>query len=229
MAERKSLGFLVGALSALVLTPVDAGAPAHDAAPDFVDVAEVAPGAIFEIRYAGTDNFVGAPIDGYEAARCLLLRPAAEALGAVQARLEAMGLALRIYDCYRPQRAVDHFVRWAADLEDTTRKDDYYPNTAKSVLFAEGYIAERSGHTRGATVDLTIDGLDMGGPWDFFDPVSHTANPDVPIEARANRLLLKAIMEAEGFRNYEKEWWHYTLEDEPHPDRYFDAPITPAD
>ncbi|HBS34785.1 MAG TPA: hypothetical protein DEA50_06875, partial [Parvularcula sp.] len=128
------------------------------------------------MRYAGDNNFTGARIDGYKRAKCLLTPPAVDALSRAGADLQAMGLTLRIFDCYRPQRAVDHFVRWAASGDQRT-KADYFPNIEKSRLFAEGYIAERSGHSRGSTVDLTIEGLDMGGPFDFFDPLSNTADP----------------------------------------------------
>lgn len=200
-------------------------AAALAAEPDFVDVAALVPAAVIEMRYAAADNFVGERIDGYRRAKCLLSKPAASALSAAQQDLEKVGLRLRVFDCYRPQRAVDHFVRWSKDLADQRAKAAYYPAVEKSALFRDGYIAEKSGHSRGSTVDLTIDGLDMGSPYDFFDPLSHTGSPDPPAQARANRLLLKRVMEARGFVNYDKEWWHYTLEDEPYKDRYFDRPV----
>lgn len=184
-----------------------------------------------EIRYAGSDNFVGRPIEGYGAARCWLTRAAAEALAGVQRDLRSEGLGLRVYDCYRPQRAVDHFVRWARDPGDTAMRARYYPNVAKHRLFAEGYVAERSSHSRGSTVDLTLvrraDGqpLDMGSPWDFFDPISHTDSPRVTREQRSYRMRLRSVMERHGFENLPAEWWHYTLRDEPFPDRYRDTPI----
>lgn len=199
---------------------------------DLVDVRSLAPSIHAEIRYAGSDNFVGAPVDGYEASTCLLARPAAEALASVHARLAADGLGLIVYDCYRPQRAVDHFVRWARDTADTRTKAGHYPRVPKSRLFDDGYIAERSGHSRAGTVDLTIgrlcegaapEPLDMGTPYDFFDPRSHTESPEVTAAQRANRFALRAAMDAGGFRNYEAEWWHYTLRDEPYPDTYFDV------
>jgi D-alanyl-D-alanine dipeptidase len=199
--------------------------------PELVDVSWVAPTIELDLRYVGYDNFVGAPIDGYAAPRCWLLRPAAEALAKVERDLRAEGLGLRVFDCYRPQRAVDHFVRWANDLSDQRTKPRYYPHVEKSALFDEGYIARRSGHSRGATVDLTLvraaDGtpLDMGSPFDFFDPVSHTESPDVTDVQHYNRLRLRAAMEARGFVNYPQEWWHYTLEREPFPDRYLDVEI----
>ena len=214
-----------------------------DPPPDLVDVQQIEPSIRTEIRYAGADNFVGEPVVGYQAAKCLLARSAAEALAGVQRELAAAGLGLLVYDCYRPQRAVDHFVRWAADTADRATKAAYYPNVDKSRLFAEGYIAERSGHSRGATVDLTLvrepsvaadadpaggheaEPLDMGTPYDFFDPRSHTESPEVTEEQLANRLRLREAMGAGGFRNYEAEWWHYTLRDEPYPDRFFDVPV----
>ncbi|MGI9038501.1 MAG: M15 family metallopeptidase, partial [Gemmatimonadota bacterium] len=144
------------------------------------------------------------------------------------------GYGLRVYDCYRPQRAVDHFVRWARDTADRRTKAEYYPGVPKSALFADGYIAERSGHSRGSTVDLTMvevhsdaesEPLDMGTPFDFFDPLSATDSPGVTPRQRADRALLREYMEAGGFRNYEAEWWHYTLVDEPWPERYLDVVI----
>lgn len=187
-----------------------------------------------DIRYATADNFVGERISGYEAAKCLLSAEAAEALVSVQRALGGRGLGLLVFDCYRPQRAVDHFVRWAADTTDLETKAEYYPRVVKSRLFDEGYIAERSGHSRGSTVDLTVGRLlsdgsvapfDMGTPFDFFDPLSHTESPDVTSEQLASRLLLRDAMEAGGFRNLTEEWWHYTLNDEPYPDQYFNIPI----
>jgi D-alanyl-D-alanine dipeptidase len=220
---------LATALLAPAVALACGGAPRGD--PDLVDLASVDPTIDVVARYAGSDNFVGAPVDGYGAPRCWLTRPAAEALAWVQRDLRSEGLGLRVYDCYRPQRAVDHFVRWAADPDDLATKAEHYPNVAKSRLFAEGYVAERSSHSRGSTVDLTLvrlaDGepLDMGSPWDFFDPVSHTDSQAVSREARSHRMRLRATMDRHGFENHPKEWWHYTLRDEPYPDRYRDVPI----
>lgn len=191
----------------------------------FPDVTALAPDVIVEARYVGDDNFVGRPVDGYDANKCLLTKEAAAALAAAQADLSAFGLRFRIYDCYRPQRAVDHFVRWAQDENDTARKADYYPNVPKDELFERGYIAEKSGHSRGSTVDLTIEGLDMGSPWDFFDEKSHTEYESLPAQARANRLFLKTLMSRHGFNNYAKEWWHFTLNDEPFPETWFNFPV----
>jgi D-alanyl-D-alanine dipeptidase len=191
----------------------------------FADVAEAAPGVVLEMRYAGEENFTGRPVPGYNAARCLMTKEAAAALAGVQEELAGMWLSLRIYDCYRPQTAVDSFVAWAADENDTLRKADYYPNLPKAELFPRGYIAAKSGHSRGSTLDLTIDGLDMGSPYDRFDEISHTVTTLVDAPARANRLLLKLVMEKHGFKNYDQEWWHYTLVGEPYPDTYFDFPV----
>ncbi len=193
-------------------------------APPFVDAGKLIPAAIVDMRYAGADNFVGVRIDGYKRAKCLLSTPAAAALKAAADDLAGMGLTLRVYDCYRPQRAVDHFVRWSKSA-DQKMKAAYYPNTEKPALFAKGYIAEKSGHSRASTIDLTIDGLDMGSPYDFFDPLSHTASGTASDAARANRMLLKLVMEKHGFAPYPLEWWHFTLENEPYPDRYFNTPV----
>lgn len=206
----------------LTLASCAHAAPGREA---FTDIKALAPTAIVDARYVGRDNFVGQPIDGYDANKCLLTHETAAALAAAQKELTEFGLRFRIFDCFRPQRAVDHFVRWAGDPSDTARKDAYYPNVPKSELFARGYIAEKSGHSRGSTVDLTIEGLDMGAPWDFFDEVSHTAYPEIAAQARANRLFLKTLMERHGFSNYAKEWWHFTLVDEPYADTWFDFPV----
>lgn len=219
-----------------------------------VDVLSVDSTILVEARYFGAHNFVGRRIAGYEAPKCLLTRPAAEALAAVQREVRAFGLSLKTYDCYRPQHAVDDFVRWARDTADVRMKTEFYPRVEKRYLFRDGYIAERSGHSRGSTVDLTLvplparaqpafdpgrqldcradvagrfadNGLDMGTGYDCFDPLSHTANPAVGDVPRRNRLLLKAAMEKHGFVNYAQEWWHFTLRDEPFPRSYFDLPV----
>jgi D-alanyl-D-alanine dipeptidase len=216
---------------ALLLTARCAGAPAPF---ELVDATRFAPSLGVEMRYAGPDNFVGAPVDGYEAPRCLLSEPAARALGRVDAALRPEGLGLLVYDCYRPQRAVDHFVRWAAQPGDASTRARWYPAVPKDELFARGYIARRSSHTRGSTVDVTLarlepDGarraLDLGTPFDFFDPRAHTDSEAVPPEARRLRRRLRAAMDAAGFENLPQEWWHYTLRDEPYPDTYADVPV----
>jgi zinc D-Ala-D-Ala dipeptidase len=194
----------------------------------FVDAAAVVPGLALEMRYAGSNNFVGRPIDGYEAPVCVLTRQAARALADVQADLARFGLGLKVFDCYRPARAVADFAAWARDLNDEARKAEYYPNVDKTQLFALGYIAERSGHSRGSTVDLTVIDLatraeiDMGSPFDLFDTRSWPTDQTVTAAQRANRLMLQAVMRAHGFKPLEQEWWHFTLEREPFPRRYFD-------
>jgi len=202
--------------------------------PDLVDLAAHIPGIIVDARYAGAENFIGEPIDGYEAPKVLLSRPAAEALKRVQAQLKAEGLTLMVFDGYRPQSAVDHFMRWIEDTGDTRNKAAYYPNVAKNRLVPDGYIARQSGHSRGSTVDLTIarlvDGgstepLDMGSPWDFFGAISHPSSTVVSSEARANRMLLRVMMMSAGFRPYDAEWWHFTLAAEPYPNSYFNVPV----
>jgi zinc D-Ala-D-Ala dipeptidase len=217
------------------LAPLVLAACAHaPAGPVLVDLSDLAPGVELEMRYAGADNFVGAPVDGYEEPVCLLTEPAARALADVQRDLAAEGLGLRVFDCYRPERAVAHFVRWARDLDDQRTRDRYYPRVPKAELFERGYIAERSGHSRGSTVDLTLversaDGrsaaLDMGTPFDLFDERSHTESPEASEAQRARRLRLRAAMERRCFRNYPLEWWHYTLAGEPYPSETFDVPV----
>jgi zinc D-Ala-D-Ala dipeptidase len=192
----------------------------------FIDAATVVPGLIVEMRYAGSHNFVGHPIDGYEAPRCLLTRPAADALAAVAADIKPQGLVPKVFDCYRPTRAVANFVRWARDLKDQKMKAEFYPKVDKRTLFRGGYIATRSGHSRGSTMDLTLakadaTELDMGTHFDFFSPRSWTADPTVGAQAHANRMLLAAAMRRHGFYGYWKEWWHFTLRGEPFPNTYF--------
>jgi len=197
----------------------------------FVEAGTAVPGLVVDMRYAGSRNFVGRPIAGYEAPICLLTREAAAALAAVQRDLAASGLGLKVYDCYRPARAVADFAAWARDLEDQATKPEYYPNVEKDQLFALGYIAERSGHSRGSTVDVTLVDLatgaelDMGTPYDLFDPRSWPSDTSVSAEAQANRRALQAAMAARGFRPLREEWWHFTLEGEPYPETYFDFPV----
>jgi D-alanyl-D-alanine dipeptidase len=218
------------AIAALMLSLTPAPAlPKDQPRPDtFVDVTTVAPGLLVEARYATAHNFVGHVIDGYEKPVCYLTRPAAAALAQVVADLEPRGLTLKVYDCYRPERAVAHFARWAQNLSDTKMKAEFYPHVDKSTLFRDGYIASRSGHSRGSTTDLTLarrsDGqvLDMGTPFDFFSPHSWPSDRSVSAEAQANRALLAQAMRKRGFYPYDKEWWHFTLRHEPYPQTYFD-------
>jgi D-alanyl-D-alanine dipeptidase len=210
------------------------GGPAEPPGPPLVSVTDLDPSIRLDMRYAGPDNFVGAPVAGYEAPLCWLAEPAARALVAVQADLAAQGLGLLVFDCYRPQRAVDQFVRWAADASDQRTKAEYYPGVAKEELVSRGYIAARSAHSRGSAVDLTLTRadswggaapLDMGTPFDFFDERSRSDSREVSEEARENRRLLRAAMERRGFRNLPQEWWHFTLAGEPYPDKSFDVPV----
>ncbi len=197
----------------------------------FVDLKEAIPGIHLDVRYFSENNFVGAVIDGYHRERIYFTVPAANALSKVQDELNRFGLGLKVFDAYRPQRAVDHFVRWAKDPVDTKMKQIYYPGVAKENLFRDGYIAERSGHSRGSTVDLTVidlasgEELAMGTSWDFFDPTSWSNSSQVSLQSRANRNLLGALMSKHGFNALPEEWWHFTLADEPFPDTYFDFPV----
>lgn len=198
-----------------------------------VDVTDFVGGVELDIRYAGTDNFVGEVIDGYLAPKCLVHAEVATRLEVAQRQAMARGLRLKIFDCYRPQRAVDHFLRWAADSGDTSTKEAYYPNERKPELIGP-YIAARSGHSRAAAIDLTlieqdengdwID-LDMGTPFDFFDARSNTADPRITPEQKRNRYRLRSIMLDAGFEPYDLEWWHFSIADEPYPTTYFDFPV----
>jgi D-alanyl-D-alanine dipeptidase len=204
-----------------------------------------------DIRYWTSNNFVGRPIAGYRNPKCFLTKEAASALARAQKQANTHGYSLKVYDCYRPRRAVADFVAWARDAQDTKMQRSFYPAVRKDELFARGYIAEKSGHSRGGTVDLTLvpigseqpapgasaelrdcrsdvserspdNSVDMGTGYDCFDELAHTDNPRIGAIARRNRDLLRSIMRAAGFKNLEEEWWHFTLEDEPFPETYFD-------
>jgi len=197
----------------------------------FVYLKNVAPTIIQEIRYGGSHNFIGRPIKGYETPACILTKPAAMALSNVQKDLNKKNLSLKVFDCYRPQIAVDDFIAWSKDENDQKMKAEFYPFVDKSELFNLGYIASKSGHTRGSTTDLTIVSLktgkelDMGTNFDYMDPLSHNDNKHIGELAYQNRMILKDTMEKYGFAPYEKEWWHFTLKNEPYPDTYFNFPI----
>ena len=210
----------------------------------FVNITDVVPDVILEIRYFGTYNFVGARIDGYEQPTALLTRQAADSLKAVSDDLKAQGYRLKIYDAYRPQKGVDHFVRWGKAIDDTLMKRYFYPNECKDSLFIKDYIATHSGHSRGSTLDLTLfdmnteKELDMGGTFDWFGRESHPdycGNPEtgeftgkdgkLTKEQFENRMILRRAMLAHGFKPYECEWWHFTLRNEPFPDTYFAFPV----
>ena len=217
---------------------------------EFVNITDVVPDAILEIRYYSTYNFVGERIDGYMEPTALMTREAADSLQAVSKDVMAQGYRLKIYDAYRPQMGVDHFVRWSKDIPDTLMKTYFYPELDKSVLFPQNYIMEKSGHTRGSTVDLTLfdmateKELDMGGTFDWFGEENHPdfcGNPEtgeytgdnsmspvgrsITAEQFANRMLLRQAMLRHGFKAIDSEWWHFTLVDEPFPDTYFTFPV----
>ncbi|MFD5123305.1 M15 family metallopeptidase [Streptomyces sp. NPDC058385] len=250
----------VTAAAALLWTATAPGAaqakPEPKAPQQFVALRDVDPTIIQEIRYITAHNFVGAPVDGYEKPMCILTEPAAKALHKAQAGLLKRGYSLKVYDCYRPQRAVDHFVRWAKDLDDQRMKAEFYPQVDKTRLFTDGYIAEKSGHSRGSTLDLTVvklpalptrayvpgerlapcygpkkerfpdNSVDMGTGFDCFDTLAHTDDPRIKGAQRANRDLLRDALAAQGFVNLPEEWWHFTYKPELFPDTYFDFPIS---
>ncbi|MGB6542141.1 MAG: M15 family metallopeptidase [Xanthobacteraceae bacterium] len=232
---RRDPGYPLFAIRYSLISALVAGlsqaALAQEQPAQFVDAATIVPGLIVDMRYAGTHNFVGRRIDGYERPRCLLTGAAAAALAAVARDLAPRDIVLKIFDCYRPTRAVANFVRWARDLGDSAGKAEFYPQVDKRTLFRDGYISPLSGHSRGSTVDLTLaradDGreLDMGTPFDFFSPRSWPADPNVSAEAQANRVLLAGATRQRGFRPYAREWWHFTLRHEPFPGTYFDFPV----
>ena len=240
--------FLFIAMAALLATACNSGGKnavesAADGSQAFVNITDVVPDVILEVRYFGTYNFVGSRIDGYLQPTALLTRQAADSLRAVSDDLKARGYRLKIYDAYRPQAGVDHFVRWGKDLNDTAMKRYFYPSECKDSLFIKEYIATQSGHSRGSTLDLTLfdmateKELDMGGTFDWFgreshpdcggDPETGVYRPNDTITATqfANRMILRQAMMRHGFKPYECEWWHFTLRDEPFPDTYFAFPV----
>ncbi|MFF4764743.1 M15 family metallopeptidase [Streptomyces sp. NPDC001292] len=255
---RAARGLIAAAAALLTVTATSATAravPEPTAPKDFVALSAVDPTIIQEIRYFTPHNFVGQRVDGYRQPLCILTRPAAQALHTAQKQLLRKGYSLKVYDCYRPQRAVDHFVRWAQDLDDQAMKGEFYPQVDKTRLFEDGYIAAKSGHSRGSTMDLTIvrlpagptrpyvpskplvpcyapkaerfpdNSVDMGTGYDCFDTLAHTLDPRIQGQQRANRLLLKSTLENLGFVNLAEEWWHYTYKPESYPDTYFDFPV----
>lgn len=235
--------------------PRSGAAPGPRAPGEFVALSRVAPTVLQEIRYERGHNFTGRPVEGYREPVCIVTRDTAEALRDAQRSFLKRGYSLKVYDCYRPQRAVNRFAEWAEDLDDERMKGEFYPRVEKDRLFEDGYIAEKSGHSRGSTVDLTLvplpaaptrpyepgerltpcyapeaerfpdNSLDMGTGFDCFDTLSHTLDPRVGGEQRANRLLLKKTMENAGFTNLPEEWWHFTLTDETFPGTFFDFPV----
>ncbi|GAA1889584.1 M15 family metallopeptidase [Streptantibioticus ferralitis] len=251
----RALALLAAALLALtVASPARAGRPPK-APREFVALSDVDPTILQEIRYYTPHDFMGRRVHGYRQPMCILTRTAARALHRAQLSFRKLGYTLKVYDCYRPQRAVDDFVAWARDLDDQRMKAEFYPRVDKSVLFKDGYIAQKSGHSRGSTMDLTLvrlparptrpyrpgerlvpcyaprdrrfpdNSIDMGTGFDCFDTLAHTDDPRVVGVQRADRQLLKHGMARAGFVNLPTEWWHFTYQREPFPDRYFDFPV----
>jgi zinc D-Ala-D-Ala dipeptidase len=198
---------------------------------DFESLSETHPSVLLEVRYATSDNFIGSPVNGYLQPKIYLSKAALKALGNVQDDLGKKGLGLKVFDGYRPQRAVNHFLKWSQSLADTLMKATYYPTISKNKLFALGYIAARSGHSRGSTVDVTIvtlatgKELDMGSPYDFFGPISGVYSNEITSKQQQHRLLLRKAMLRHGFKPLKEEWWHFTLTKEPYPTTYFDVVI----
>ena len=224
-------GYAAGLAEGQAQTP-PAPADPYPERKDFVLLSEAIPDAILEIRYYSTYNFVGERIHGYQEPVAILTKEAAAALKAVSDEVIAQGYRLKIYDAYRPQRAVGHFKNWAENLSDTRMKEFFYPDVEKSTLFQKGYISAKSGHSRGSTVDLTLFDMrtgkeaDMGGTFDHFGPESHAAYTEtLTKEQIKNRQILRDAMENHGFKGIKTEWWHFTLKNEPFPETYFDFPV----
>ena len=198
----------------------------------FVVLADYVPAIIQEIRYYSTYNFIGDRIDGYEEPCAILTMEAARALKSVSNEMNVMGYRLKVFDAYRPAAAVKHFVLWGLEDTDIRMKPFFYPDLDKEELFMRGYIASRSSHSRGSTVDLTLfdmrtgKELDMGSPFDYFSEVSHPDYTGITKEQYENRMLLRTAMLRNGFEPYDCEWWHFTLRDEPFPDTYFEFPVS---
>ena len=198
---------------------------------DFVFVDELVSGIRWDAKYATWDNFIGKPVDGYVANRIVGTRALCAALEKAQEKAATIGFGLLLWDGYRPQRAVDNFLRWSKELEDGRTKLRHYPNIDRSEMFERGYVSAKSGHSRGSTVDLTLYHLatstlvPMGGDHDLMDSISHHGAAEITQAEARNRQYLRTIMEGCGFISYDYEWWHYTLKDEPYPDTYFDFPI----
>ena len=198
----------------------------------FVVLADYVPAIIQEIRYYSTYNFIGDRIDGYEEPCAILTMEAARALKSVSNEMNVMGYRLKVFDAYRPAAAVKHFVLWGLEDTDIRMKPFFYPDLDKEELFMRGYIASRSSHSRGSTVDLTLfdmrtgKELDMGSPFDYFSEVSHPDYTGITKEQYENRMLLRTAMLRNGFEPYDCEWWHFTLRDEPFPDTYYAFPVS---
>lgn len=227
-------------LATMMLSCRDAAPQIENDTSDFVLVSEVIPDAILEIRYHSTFNFIGDRIPGYDEPIAVLTRQAADSLKAVSDDLLEQGYRIKIFDAYRPQCAVDYFMEWAKDVSDDRMREYFYPELDKQVIVPQGYVAEKSSHTRGSTVDLTLFDMalqrdaDMGCTYDYFGRASHPdAQPDEAIgayppinqEQYNNRMILREAMLRHGFHPYDCEWWHFTLTDEPYPDTYFRFPL----
>ncbi|MDD3024853.1 MAG: M15 family metallopeptidase [Syntrophomonadaceae bacterium] len=197
----------------------------------FVYIGQLIPDAQYDIRYYGEDNFIGTRVDGYKAPVAILTYEAAQALKEASTELDSQGYYLKVFDAYRPQKAVDHFIRWSKDSSDIKMKSLYYPHVDKKDLFALGFLAKKSGHSRGSTVDLTLvyketgEELDMGSSFDYLDQSSAYGTTLISTEQAVNREILKSAMSNHGFRPCTKEWWHFTLIKEPYPNRYFNFDV----
>lgn len=198
---------------------------------DFVDISQIIPEAVIELRYYTQYNFIGDRIHGYEAPVAMLTKEAAYALKNANKELLNQGYTIKVYDAYRPQQAVDHFVIWARNLQDVRMKEYFYPEFNKDELFIRGYIAFKSGHSKGSTIDITLFDLsnkcevDMGGTFDYFGYRSHQNFPYITEQQKKNRELLRQTMLKHGFMGIDTEWWHYTLISEPYPTTYFNFPV----
>lgn len=237
-------------LSALANVPSDESMPK-----DFVYLKDIDPSILQDMRYAGYHNFVGHPLLGYEKARCILTRPAAEKLKAIQQQIKPLGYSLKVYDCYRPQKTVDFFIAWSQEINQQAMKVEFYPTVNKADVFKLGYVAEKSSHSRGSTMDLTVvklpvqaqapyhsgqplvacyapyqqryhdNSIDMGTGYDCFNDLSHPDNTNISLKSYLDRMFLRYWMMKYGFAGFETEWWHFTLKDEPYPDTYFNFDI----
>ncbi|HEY5556807.1 M15 family metallopeptidase [Acetobacterium sp.] len=202
---------------------------------DFVDISLEIPEIVTDVKYFTGENFAGEKIDGYDAPIVLLTEKATIALSRVQKQLVKKGYGIKVYDGYRPKRAVEHFIRWVNTKENGKTNDFYYPGMTRLEVFHGGFIAKKSSHTRGSTVDLTVIKLDtgievdMGGSFDFFSEISYSDYDHLNIEQSKNRVQLRYLMRSEGFEPMQQEWWHFTLADEPYPETYFDFSINSSD
>lgn len=202
----------------------------HKLPDGFVYLNKLDPSIQLDLKYITSDNFVGTPVNGYEKEVCICTEEAAKALKEVQKEVKVKGWSLIIFDAYRPQKAVNHFIHWAKDLNDTLTKSKFYPQVDKKDLFKLNYIASKSSHSRGSTFDLSIldekgNLLDMGTPFDYFGSESWPNYDGINSQQKANRLYLQGIMEKYGFKPYQEEWWHFTLKNEAFPDTYFDFDV----